>query len=671
MTTQPSTAPRTFLLQAFVSSLKKLNPLALLRNPVMLITEIGAVITTTEWMFLSVTQSSLFNAQVSIWLWLTVIFANFAESIAEVRNQAQAESLRKGRVETVAHCRQKDGSYKTVSWKELKKGDVVRVSAKETVPGDGEIIEGMASIDESAVTGESEPVIRAAGTDHSSVTAGSKLISDELLIQISSETGHSFLDRMIDLIETAKRKKSPNEIALTILLSGTTFIFLVVIIAMELFGLYFHIHFSVTILVALLICLIPTTIAALLSAIGIAGINRLMKKNVIAMSGQAVEAAGDVDLILIDKTGTITVGHRCAEEMTPAPKVDLSDFVRVTYFSSLHDQTDEGRSILDFLQKNHSDLIPKEIPELAFTPFTAETRMSGSDAGEEKFRKGSIDAIEKLIGHPLPPELALIVKHYAEQGGTPLIVADNKRIVGAILLKDTVKQGLNELFDRFRSMGIRTVMMTGDNPITAATIAKEAGVDDFLAQVSPEQKLEHVRKFQQQGLIVAMTGDGVNDAPALAHADVGVAMNSGTQAAKEAGNMIDLDSHPTKLFEIIELGKQMLMTRGALTTFSISNDLAKYFAIVPAMLTPSFPSFRSLNLMNLATPESAVLSAVIFNALIIPALIPLAFRGVKMIPQKALVILRRNIIIYGLGGVLLPFFGIKLIDLAINSLGLI
>ena len=665
-----SAVPQKFFLLAFLSSLKKLNPLALLRNPVMLITEIGAVITTTEWFFL-VTGNSSFYAQVSIWLWLTVLFANFAESIAEVRNQAQAESLRKGRVETVASFRQQDGSYKTVNWKELKKGDVVRVLANEVVPGDGEVIEGMASIDESAVTGESEPVIRAAGTDHSSVTGGTKVISDEILVQISSEAGHSFLDRMIDLIETAKRKKSPNEIALTILLSGTTFIFLIVIIAMEIFGTYFNIDFSVTMLVALLICLIPTTIAALLSAIGIAGINRLMKKNVIAMSGQAVEAAGDVDLVLIDKTGTITVGHRCAAEITPAPDVDLEDFIRVTYFSSLNDQTDEGRSIVEFLEKNHPDRIPQTVPDLRFIPFTAQTRMSGADSGQEKFRKGSIDAVEKLVGHPLPKELAEVVKRYAQQGGTPLIVADHKRILGAILLKDTIKKGLNELFNRFRSMGIRTVMMTGDNPVTASVIAKEAGVDDFLAQVSPEQKLENVRNFQQQGLIVAMTGDGVNDAPALAHADVGVAMNSGTQAAKEAGNMIDLDSHPTKLFEIIELGKQMLMTRGALTTFSVANDLAKYFAIVPAMLIPFFPDFSSLNLMNLDTPQSAVLSAVIFNALIIPALIPLAFRGVKIMPLKALSILRRNIIIYGLGGVLLPFVGIKLIDVTINRLGLL
>jgi K+-transporting ATPase ATPase B chain len=665
-----SSFSKKLLLKAFFQSLKKLNPIALLHNPVIFITEIGALITTIEWIFLSA-EHPAFYSQVSIWLWLTVLFANFAESVAEARNQAQAESLRRGRVETTANLRQKDGKYRTVGWKELKKDDIVRVTAGETIPGDGEIIEGMASIDESSVTGESAPVIRAAGTDHSSVTAGTKLLSDEILIKISSEPGHSFLDRMIDLIESAKRKKSPNEIALTILLSGLTFIFLVVVVAMEIFGKYFHVDFSVTMLVALLICLIPTTIAGLLSAIGIAGINRLMKKNVLAMSGQAVEAAGDIDLILIDKTGTITIGHRRASEITLAEKLGPSDFVRAAYFSSLHDQTDEGRSIIDFLKEHHAAHLPKEVSNLHFIPFTAQTRMSGADLGNEKFRKGATDAVEKFVGHPLPYELAAAAKAYSEQGGTPLIVCDSQRILGVILLKDIVKKGLSQLFTRFRSMGIRTIMMTGDNPITAATIAKEAGVDDFLAQVSPEQKLETVLRMQQEGRMVAMTGDGVNDAPALAHADVGVAMNSGTQAAKEAGNMIDLDSHPTKLFEIIEIGKQMLMTRGALTTFSVANDVAKYFAIIPAILMPFFPAVRALNLMHLATPQSAVLSAVIFNALIIPALIPLAFKGVKMIPEKALIILRRNLIIYGVGGILLPFICIKLIDLALNTLGAI
>jgi K+-transporting ATPase ATPase B chain len=665
-----ATFSKKLILKALLQSFKKLNPLALLHNPVIFITEIGALITTVEWIFLSA-EHPTFYSQVSIWLWLTVLFANFAESVAEARNQAQAESLRRGRVETTANLQQKNGSYQTVSWKELKKGDVVRVTAGETIPGDGEIIEGMASIDESSVTGESAPVIRAAGTDHSSVTAGTKLLSDQILVKISSEPGHSFLDRMIDLIESAKRKKSPNEIALTILLSGLTFVFLVVVVAMEIFGKYFHIDFSVTMLVALLICLIPTTIAGLLSAIGIAGINRLMKKHVLAMSGQAVEAAGDIDLILIDKTGTITIGHRRASDVTLSPKVSPQEFARAAYLTSLHDQTDEGRSIIEYLKERYAEHLPKEPSNLQFIPFTAQTRMSGADLGNEKFRKGAIDAVEKFVGHSLPHEVATAAKHYSEQGGTPLIVSDNQRVLGVILLKDIVKPGLAQLFARFRSMGIKTVMMTGDNPITAATIAKEAGVDDFLAEVSPEQKLETVQRMQREGHLVAMTGDGVNDAPALAHADVGVAMNSGTQAAKEAGNMIDLDSHPAKLFEIIEIGKQMLMTRGALTTFSVANDVAKYFAIIPAILMPFFPSIRALNLMDLATPQSAVLSAVIFNALIIPALIPLAFKGVKMIPQRALVILRRNLIIYGIGGILLPFVGIKLIDLIINSLGVL
>jgi potassium-transporting ATPase ATP-binding subunit len=658
---------KKLILQAFLQALKKLNPCALLRNPAIFITEIGALITTLDWAFIA-KQNHAFYAQVSIWLWLTVLFANFAESVAEARNQAQAESLRRGRVDTTAHLRQHNGSYKTVNWKELKKNDVVQVSSGEIIPGDGEIIEGMASIDESSVTGESAPVIRAAGTDHSSVTGGTKLLSDQLLIKISSEPGHSFLDRMIDLIESAKRKKSPNEIALTILLSGLTFMFLVVVVAMEVFGKYFHVDFSATMLVALLICLIPTTIAGLLSAIGIAGINRLMKKHVLAMSGHAVEAAGDVDVILIDKTGTITIGHRRASDATLGAKVSPEEFVRAAFLSSVHDQTDEGRSIIDYLKENYSQHLPKEPSKLQFIPFTAQTRMSGADLGKEKFRKGAIDAVEKFVGHALPSELSKAATRYAEQGGTPLVVCDNAKVLGVILLKDIVKQGLSQLFSRFRTMGIRTIMITGDNPITAAHIAKEAGVDDFLAQVTPEQKLATVQKMQSKGHLVAMTGDGVNDAPALAHADVGVAMNSGTQAAKEAGNMIDLDSHPTKLFEIIEIGKQMLMTRGALTTFSVANDVAKYFAIIPAILMPFFPSIRALNIMHLATPQSAVLSAVIFNALIIPALIPLAFKGVKMIPERALVILRRNLVIYGIGGILLPFLGIKLIDIALIAM---
>jgi K+-transporting ATPase ATPase B chain len=474
---------------------------------------------------------------------------------------------------------------------------------------------------------------------------------------------------MINLIESAKRKKSPNEIALTILLSGLTFIFLVVIIAMEIFGMYFDVVLSVTMMVSLLVCLIPTTIAGLLSAIGIAGINRLMKKHVLAMSGQAVEAAGDVNLILIDKTGTITMGHRHATEMSVAPKVKIEELVHAAYLTSLQDQTDEGRSVIEFLHKHYKEHLPRTVPlDLRFIPFTAQTRMSGCDFGHEILRKGAIDAIEKFTGASLPYELHTTVHAYAAQGGTPLIVSNRQTILGVLLFKDVVKPGLTDLFTRLRNMSIRTIMMTGDNPVTAAAIAKEAGVDEFLAEVSPEQKLATVQAKQKEGWIVAMSGDGVNDAPALAYADVGVAMNSGTQAAKEAGNMIDLDSHPEKLFEIIEIGKQMLMTRGALTTFSIANDVAKYFAIIPAILMPYFPSIKALNVMNLVSPESAVVSAVIFNALIIPALIPLAFRGVKMIPNNALVILRRNLNLYAIGGVILPFICIKLIDMVINLL---
>ncbi len=661
---------KKLLFQAFLQSLKKLNPASLFHNPAIFITEVGAIITTFDLVFLVSDQFS-FYFQISLWLWLTVLFANFAEAIAEARNQAQAESLRQGRMETTARLRQADGSFLKVNCKELKKGDLVRIEAGEVIPSDGEILEGMGSIDESSVTGESAPVIRAAGTDHSSVTGGTKLLSDHMVVKVSSEQGESFLDRMIDLIENAKRKKSPNELALTILLSALTFIFLVVVVAMQVFGSFFHVHFSVAMLVALLVCLIPTTIASLLSAIGIAGINRLMKKHVLAMSGHAVEAAGDVDLILIDKTGTITIGHRQASDITVASKVEISELVRAAYLTSLKDQTDEGRSIIAYLTQTYKSQLPKDEPHLNFIPFTAETRMSGVDVGSEKFRKGAVDAMEKFVGRPLPYEIAVAVQSYAEQGGTPLVICDQQRILGVVLLRDVVKPGLAQLFRRFRTMGIRTVMMTGDNPVTAATIAKEAGVDDFLAGVSPEQKLETVIKMQQEGRMVAMTGDGVNDAPALAQADVGVAMNSGSQAAKEAGNMIDLDSHPTKLFEIIEIGKQMLMTRGALTTFSVANDVAKYFAIIPAILMPFFPDVRALNMMNLQTPQSAVLSAVIFNALIIPALIPLAFRGVKMIPEKALMILRRNLVIYGLGGIILPFIGIKLIDLALNTLGVL
>lgn len=657
-------------MKALVQSLFKLNPVTLFRNPVIFITEIGAIITMLEWVFLS-KGNHAFYGQVTVWLWLTVLFANYAEARAEVKNKSQAEALRRKRIDTTAQRQGKDGHFQAVSCRELKKGDLVRVKAQEVIPSDGEIIEGLGFVDESSVTGESAPVIRAAGTDHNSVTAGTKLISDQILVRVSCEPGKSFLDRMINLIEGAKRRRSHNEMALTILLSGLTFIFLAVVVAMEIFGKYFRIDFSVTMLVALLVCLIPTTIAALLSAIGIAGINRLMKNHVLAMSGQAIEAAGDIDILMIDKTGTITLGHRRAADISIAPHVTIDEFVRAAYLASLRDPTDEGRSIVDFLKEHYAAHLPKESSHSEFIPFSATTRMSGIDIGAEKIRKGAVDSVERFTGQPLPHETAEKIKHYAQMGGTPLLVCDNRKILGVILLKDIIKKGLSNLFTRFKKMGIRVVMLTGDNPITAATIAKEAGVDEFLAEVSPELKLETVLKYQKEGMMVAMTGDGVNDAPALAQADVGVAMNSGTQAAKEAGNMIDLDSHPEKLFQIIEIGKQMLMTRGSLTTFSVANDVAKYFAIIPAILIPFFPDIHVLNLMRLKTPESAVLSAVIFNALIILALIPLAFRGVKMIPDRANVILRRNLFIYGIGGVLLPFIGIKLIDMAINAMRLL
>ncbi len=663
-------ATKRLFIKAFLQSLKKLNPWLLIRNPVIFITEIGAFITTIEWIAFSHTQS-LFYIQVSLWLWLTVLFANFAESIAEAGNNARAEALRRGRTETMANRRRKDGSFETINARELNKGDVVRVSAGESIPGDGEVIEGKGAVDESSVTGESEPVIRAAGTDNSSVTSGTKVLSDQMLVRISSDPGDSFLDRMIDLIESAKRKKSANEIALTILLSSLTLIFLGVVVAMKVFGIYFQVEFSVTMLVSLLICLIPTTIAGLLSAIGIAGINRLMKRHVLVMSGQAVEMAGDIDLIMLDKTGTITEGHRHASGVTLLEGGSTEEFVHAAYLASSQDPTSEGRSIVEYLKKHYSKYIPEDPSNLHFIPFSAETRMSGADVGKDQFRKGAIDTIVKYVGHPLSYELSTAAKNYSKQGGTPLLICNQKKVLGVVLLKDIVKEGLPQLFSHFRSMGIKTMMLTGDNPITAETIAKEAGVDDFLAEVSPVQKLETVKKMQLQGHLVAMTGDGINDAPALAQADVGVAMNSGTQAAKEAGNMIDLDSHPTKLFEIIEIGKQMLMTRGALTTFSVANDVAKYFAIIPAILMPFFPDIHILNLMHLKTPESAVVSAVIFNALIIPLLIPLAFKGVKLIPDRAIVILRRNLLIYGVGGIVLPFIGIKLIDLAINALGVI
>ncbi len=660
--------PKLFLL-ALLQSFQKLNPISLWRNPVMFITEIGAIITTCE-VFFHHNPFHHFTINISIWLWFTVLFANFAETIAESRNKAQAESLRHARVESMANLIDESGKVTQINAKELKKGSVVLVKEGEVIPGDGEIIHGMASIDESSVTGESEPVIRASGTDQSAVTGGSKVLSDQIKVKITSDPGQSFLDRMINLIETAKRKKTPNELALTILLSGLTFIFLVMIISWEIFGYYYGITIPITMQIALLICLIPTTIAGLLSSIGIAGINRLMKKNVLAMSGSSVEAAGDIDTILIDKTGTITLGNRKAFEFIAVDEQSREEFLKGCFLTSALDETLEGRSVIELLiEKNPK--YKEAPPKMEFIPFSAQTRMSGVNVDKMQYRKGAKDSIAKFVNKPLPHKIQEEIGRVSRLGGTPLVVANQSTILGVIYLKDTIKPGLIEKFDRFREMGIRTVMMTGDNEITASMIAKEVGVDDFIAEVSPEEKLKQLMKFQEKGQLVAMTGDGVNDAPALAQSDVGVAMNAGTQAAKEAANMIDLDSHPTKLFEIIEIGKQMLMTRGALTTFSVANDLAKYFVIVPAMLTPYFPFFKSLNVMRLSTSQSAVLSTVIFNAIIIIFLIPLALKGVKLITKSATHVLNKNLLIYGLGGVALPFFGIKLIDMILTAMNLV
>jgi len=660
------------IVPAIGESFKKLNPMHMVRNPVMFVTEVGAVITTV--LLFTGGQGAAFGflLQITLWLWFTVLFANFAEAMAEGRGKAQADTLRKARTETKANRLRSDGKTEEVPSSKLKKGDVVIVRAGEFIPGDGEIIEGAATVDESAITGESAPVVRESGGDRSAVTGGTRVLSDVIKIRITANPGETFLDRMIGLVEGAKRQKTPNEIALTILLSALTIIFLIVLMSMKAFGIYNGVDFSITVLVALLVCLIPTTIGGLLSAIGIAGIDRLVQKNVLAMSGRAVEAAGDVDVLLLDKTGTITLGNRQATEFLPAPGVTKEALAEAAQLSSLADETPEGRSIV-VLAKEKYGLRGRELHELShatFVAFTAQTRMSGVDLDGVKYRKGAADSVAKFIGKNLPEPVQADVNKIAGMGGTPLIVATNEKVLGTIYLKDIVKGGLADRFERFRAMGIRTIMITGDNPRTAAAIAKEAGVDDFLAEATPEQKLALIRKEQEGGHLVAMTGDGTNDAPALAQADVGVAMNTGTQAAKEAGNMVDLDSNPTKLIEVVEIGKQLLITRGALTTFSIANDVAKYFAIIPAMLLVAFPAIAPLNIMKLASPQSAILSAVIFNAIIIILLIPLALRGVKFRPLGAAKILQRNLLIYGVGGVIVPFIGIKAIDLIVAALHL-
>jgi K+-transporting ATPase ATPase B chain len=668
-------------------SFKKLDPRAQVRKPVMFVVWVGALLTSV--LFVQAVAgageaSPSFVLAISLLLWFTVIFANFAEALAEGRGRAQADSLRKARKEIVATKlaeASRDARAVAVSSSLLVKGDLVLVEAGEFVPADGEAVVGAASVDESAITGESAPVIRESGGDRSAVTGGTRVLSDWLIVRVTAQPGETFLDHMIAMVEGAKRQKTPNEIALNILLAALTIIFLVVVVSLQPMSKYSvdaageGAAVSITILIALLVCLAPTTIGALLSAIGIAGMNRLSKANVVAMSGRAVEAAGDVDVLLLDKTGTITLGNRQATEFLPAPGVTIAEVADAAQLASLADETPEGRSIV-VLAKNQHGLRGRDLQTLAatFVPFTAQTRMSGVDLDGRSIRKGAADAVEALVrekGGALPQEVMAAVENIGRQGGTPLVVADGARALGVIHLKDIVKGGIKERFQDLRRMGIKTVMITGDNPVTAASIAAEAGVDDFLAEATPEAKLALIRQYQTEGHLVAMTGDGTNDAPALAQADVALAMNTGTQAAKEAGNMVDLDSNPTKLLEIVHIGKQTLMTRGALTTFSIANDIAKYFAIIPAAFAATYPQLGALNVMRLTTPQSAVLAAVVFNAVIIVFLIPLSLRGVKYKPRPSVQLLRSNLLIYGLGGLVVPFIGIKLIDLALHALGLV
>jgi K+-transporting ATPase ATPase B chain len=657
------------------ASFTKLDPRTLMKNPVMFVVELGAAITTYDLIHdrLQHVGGFGFELQITLWLWFTVLFANFAEAMAEGRGKAQADTLRKARSETTARRIKPDGSLETIPGSRLRAADRVRVVAGEFIPGDGEVVEGVASVDESAITGESAPVIRESGGDRSAVTGGTRVLSDEIVVKITSNPGETFLDRMIKLVEGAERQKTPNEIALNILLSGLTIIFLLAVVTLQPMAIYSGSPQSVFVLISLLVCLIPTTIGGLLSAIGIAGMDRVVQRNVLAMSGRAVEAAGDVDTLLLDKTGTITLGNRRATEFIPAPGVSETDLADAAQLASLSDETPEGRSIVVLAKEKYS-LRGRELSQYlaTFIPFTAVTRMSGVDLDGRHIRKGAFDAITqhcRQAGNHVPPEVEETVKKISNSGGTPLLVAEDCKVLGTIHLKDIIKGGMRERFDQLRAMGIRTVMITGDNPLTAAAIAREAGLDDFLAQAKPEDKLALIRAEQAKGKLVAMTGDGTNDAPALAQADVGLAMNAGTQAAKEAGNMVDLDSNPTKLIEVVEIGKQLLITRGALTTFSVANDVAKYFAIIPAMFAGAFPQLNLLNVMALKTPESAILSAVIFNALIIIALVPLALRGVRYRPLGASALLRWNLLVYGVGGIIAPFIGIKLIDLIITHIG--
>ncbi len=656
------------LLRALPAAFRKLDPRILWHNPVMFVVEVGSVLSSA---FL-VTDWSLFGGLLVGWLWLTVLFANLAEAVAEGRGKAQAESLRRARKEATARRLRGDGTEETVPAAGLRPGDRCLVAAGEVIPGDGEVVEGVAAVDESAITGESAPVIREAGGDRSSVTGGTRVLSDRIVVRITSRPGETFLDRMIALVEGARRQKTPNEVALNILLAGLTIVFLLAVVTLQPFAVYAGARQEVPVLVALLVCLIPTTIGALLPAIGIAGMDRLVRRNVLAMSGRAVEAAGDVSTLLLDKTGTITLGNRQADAFLAAPGASEAELADAAQLSSLADETPEGRSVV-VLAKERYGLRGRALEGAVLVPFTAQTRMSGVDLGGRRIRKGAADAVRRWVeeqGGSVPDEVGPVVDGIAAAGGTPLLVADGPRVLGVIRLKDIVKEGLRHRFAELRSMGIRTVMITGDNARTAAAIAAEAGVDDFLAEATPEDKMALIRREQEGGRMVAMTGDGTNDAPALAQADVGVAMNTGTVAAKEAGNMVDLDSNPTKLIEIVAIGKQLLITRGALTTFSIANDVAKYFAIIPAMFLAVFPGLGALNVMGLSSPQSAILSAVIFNALVIVALVPLALRGVRYRPQPARAMLRRNLGLYGLGGIVAPFLGIKAIDLVVSLLPL-
>lgn len=668
--------PRDLVLESLKQSFVKLDPRTMIKNPVMFTVEVCTVmmiVATFYFVIVGVKDQGSFgyNVTVSIVLFITLLFANFAEAIAEARGKAQADSLRKTREETPAKWIL-NGKVQVVSSSKLKKGDVFECEAGDIIPSDGEIIEGLASIDESAITGESAPVIREAGGDKSSVTGGTKVLSDRILVQVTTQPGESFLDKMIALVEGASRQKTPNEIALTILLAGFTLVFVIVCATLKPFADYVGTNITIAAFISLFVCLIPTTIGGLLSAIGIAGMDRALRANVITKSGKAVETAGDIDTLLLDKTGTITIGNRKATCFYPANGVDERDFVKACLLSSLSDETPEGKSIVELGRESSLKIRDLDAPVTKMIKFTAETRCSGVDLQNGmRIRKGAFDAIRTIAqkaGNPMPAETEAVIKTISSNGGTPLVVSENERVLGVIELQDIIKPGIQERFERLRKMGVKTVMVTGDNPLTAKYIAEKAGVDDFIAEAKPEDKMEYIRKEQQNGKLVAMMGDGTNDAPALAQADVGVAMNSGTQAAKEAGNMVDLDNDPTKLIEIVEIGKQLLMTRGTLTTFSIANDVAKYFAIVPALFMVTIPSLAALNIMGLHSPESAILSAVIFNAIIIPLLIPLALKGVTYKPIGASALLRRNMLIYGLGGIVAPFVGIKLIDLFIGLL---